>query len=120
MLTRLLTGAWRGTLALTVNGQRIVGALSNASLIESGNQLSGVLTVANGASALLTGTVDAGRFTGSLRLDTTSSDPSQRCSGTADSFTGPTASTTITLAATALRLDFCTGDIRDLELRLTR
>ena len=113
-LDRLLSGSWRGTVSFMFNGQRTTSGLSSAQLTQTGNQLTGVLTADGGVTGLLNGTADGGRFAGTLRIDF-----NPRCTGIAD-VTGPTTSTTITLTSPVLSLENCTGNVRDIELRLTR
>lgn len=114
-----LTGSWRGTVSLTSNGQRATSGLSNAQLMQTNSQLTGLLTAENGMSGSFNGSLDGGRFTGTLRIDLTSGDPNARCSGTS-SATGPTTATTVSLSAPFLSLENCTGNVRDIEIRLTR
>jgi hypothetical protein len=113
-LERLLTGSWGGTVSFMFNGQRTTSGLSSAQLTQTGNQLTGVLTADGGVSGSLNGTADGGRFAGTLRIDF-----NPRCSGIAE-VTGPATSTTITLTSPVLSLENCTGNVRDIELRLTR
>ncbi len=113
-LDRLLSGSWSGTVAFMFNGQRTTSGLSSAQLTQTGNQLTGVLTADGGVTGSLNGTADGGRFAGTLRIDF-----NPRCTGIAD-VTGPTTSTTITLTSPVLSLENCTGNVRDIELRLTR
>jgi len=113
-LDRLLSGSWRGTVSFMFNGQRTTSGLSSAQLTQTGNQLTGVLTADGGVTGSLNGTADGGRFAGTLRIDF-----NPRCTGIAD-VTGPTTSTTITLTSPVLSLENCAGNVRDIELRLTR
>jgi len=113
-LDRLLSGSWRGTVSFMFNGQRTTSGLSSAQLTQTGNQLTGVLTADGGVTGSLNGTADGGRFSGTLRIDF-----NPRCTGIAD-VTGPTTSTTITLTSPVLSLENCAGNVRDIELRLTR
>ena len=117
-----LTGAWSGQLSLTLDGQRATTA-SNGELTQVVDRVTGLLSNRNGSRILIDGQLSSlapdAVFTGTVRLETTSSDSSVTCVSTASNLTGPV-SPSITLSAPTLMVTNCDGVISDFTLSLSR
>jgi hypothetical protein len=115
-----LTGTWRGTLALRINGTQSLATITAATLTQSGLTVTGSYQ-ADGREGTLTGTLtsdaDDARLNGTLRLSSPSPFGGGVCTGSG-SFAGPV-SPSISLTAPAFAVD-CPLTVTDVSITLTR
>lgn len=116
-----LTGTWRGSLSITVDGTQAIGS-ATVTMAQTDTSIAATFITNNDVSGRVDGTLSdrtmAATFTGTILLVTPSADPNITCVGTA-AMTGGVA---LPLRWTAPRVEFgnCTGVAIDVSFSLAR
>ena len=114
---RSVSSGWSGgEFFVTYEGQRIGARLTSVQVTQSGANMNGQFTGADGSSGSFTGRLAGTQFTGSMRVEMVAG--TRRCRGNAANLSGTATGDSIALASTAVTLEDCGGSATDLILTI--